>query len=204
VRDAIPPTIYRPFDQVIDETERALPSVSISVRAAPGIPPLRLDAGVAAAIAAVNPDLKVSFRSLSVYLHAYYIRERLLALMCGFFGALALLLTAVGVFGVTAYSVNERRSEPALRLALGATRWTIGALVGRRVCIASAAGLLAGSAAAWWGMRFVGSLLFGIDGHDPLTFAAAASSIALVMAVATWLPARRAGRANLARVLREV
>jgi ABC-type lipoprotein release transport system permease subunit len=53
-------------------------------------------------------------------------------------------------------------------------------------------------------MRFVGSLLFGIDGHDPLTFAAAASSIALVMAVATWLPARRAGRANLARVLREV
>jgi hypothetical protein len=141
VRDAIPPTIYRPFDQVIDETERALPSVSISVRAAPGIPPLRLDAGVAAAIAAVNPDLKVSFRSLSVYLHAYYIRERLLALMCGFFGALALLLAAVGVFGVTAYSVNERRSEPALRLALGATRWTIGALVGRRGCIASAAGL---------------------------------------------------------------
>ncbi len=203
-RDPVPPTLYRPFAQVIDESRAALPSVSISVRAAQGIPPDRLDAAIAAAIAALNPGLKVSFRTLDTYLSVYYIRERLLATVSGFFGALALLLAAVGVFGVTAYSVNERRPELALRLALGATRMKVAALVVRRASALAGAGLLAGGIAAWWGTRFIRNLLFGMDGRDLWTFGAAAFSIAGVMAVAAWLPARKAGRANLATVLRQV
>jgi len=204
VRDQVPPTIYRPFAQFVDERRPALPSVSISVRAAHGIPPDRLGAGVAAAIAAVEPNLKVSFRTLDTYLRAYYIRERLLAIVSGFFGALALLMAAVGVFGVTAYSVNERSAELALRIALGATRLGVGALVVRRVSGHALVGLVAGGAAAWWGTRFIRNLLFGIDAQDPWTFGAAALSIAVVMAAATWLPARRAGRADLATVLRQL
>jgi putative ABC transport system permease protein len=104
---------------------------------------------------------------------------------------------------VTAYSVIQRRSEIGVRIALGSTRRGISALVLRRVGWLAGIGLLCGVLISLWAARFVRSLLFGLDPHDPSTFSLAICTIATVFALATWVPARRAARMNPSAVLRE-
>ena len=133
----------------------------------------------------------------------FYIRERFLALLSGFFGALALLLAAIGIYGVAVYAVSRRRTEIGIRLALGADPATVVRMVLWRVSLLAAAGIVVGSVASLWAARFVGTLLFGIPSRDPVTLAAAALGLAAVAAAAGWLPARRAARLDPAIVLRE-
>ena len=124
-------------------------------------------------------------------------------MLAGFFGALALLLAGLGLYGVTSYAVSRRRTEIGIRMALGAAPARVVWLVLSRVTLLVAAGVVFGTAASVWLARFVASLLYGLEPRDPATLAGAAIVLAAVGAAAGWLPARRASRLDPAQVLRE-
>jgi predicted permease len=204
VRDALEPTIYKPLAQRLDERlMTSVPSISVSVRAAPGVPPARLTGSLAAAIGRLDGELALTFQTVTEQLSIFYIRERLLAMLSGFFGILALLLAAIGLYGATAYSVSQRRSELGIRVALGATPGGVIRLVLRRVSILVTLGVVVGSAVSIWAARYVGTLLYGLQPRDPLTIAAAILTMALFAGAASWLPARRAAHTDPAEVLRQ-
>jgi len=145
----------------------------------------------------------LTFRPLSAYIEGALVRERLLAMMSGFFASLALLLAGIGLYGVTAYTISRRKAEIGIRVALGAGRSRIVATMMRGTAVALGLGLLAGAALSYWSAKYVSTLLYGIDAHDPLTFAAAAFFLAVISGVAAWLPARRAASIDPAQVLRQ-
>ena len=123
--------------------------------------------------------------------------------LSGFFGALALLLAGLGLYGVMSYAVWRRRTEIGIRMALGAGPWGAVRLVLRRAAILVSAGILVGAALSLWASRFVADLLFGLPPRDPATLTIAAVTLAVIGALAAWLPARRAARIDPAQVLRE-
>ena len=131
------------------------------------------------------------------------IQERLVALLSGFFGALALLLAAIGLYGIVAHAVDVRRTEIGVRMALGAGRSGVLWLVFRRVGVLVGLGLGAGLALSLWASRFIGALLFQLEPRDLGTFAAALVVLVAASLLAAWLPARRASLVDPATVLRE-
>jgi predicted permease len=130
-------------------------------------------------------------------------RPRLLAQLVGAFGGLALLLAAIGAYGVLSYMVTARRREIGIRMALGADRGRVQAHVMKEGLLVAGVGLIAGLAGALALNRLLGSLLFGIEPTDPPTLAAVAAAIGLVAATACWLPAWRASRLDPNAILRE-
>ena len=124
-----------------------------------------------------------------------------LALM-GVFSGLALVLAAVGLYGVLAYSVSQRRREIGVRLALGATRQDVLKLVIGEGMALAALGTLLGLAVAAGLTRFMAHHLYGVTPTDPLAFGATAAFLLIVSALATWLPARRASRVAPGSALR--
>ena len=119
-------------------------------------------------------------------------KERLLATLSSFFGALALLLTCVGLYGVMAYAVARRTAEIGIRLALGARRDRILWLVLGETLWLTLAGIAAGVPLALWAARYARSELFGVSPADPLTIGVTVASLLGVAALAGYLPARRA------------
>ena len=177
-------------------------SARLSVRARAGSPEL-LTKAVAAAVADVNPQLELTFRPLTGQIDASLARERLMAQVAGFLGGLALLLAALGLYGVTAYAIACRRAEMAIRIALGGAPTAVTALVLRRVALLVGVGLLAGTAIGASAEKFVGGLLYGLPPRDPTTFVGAAVLLAVTGTLAVWFPARRASRTNPLDVLGE-
>jgi ABC-type antimicrobial peptide transport system permease subunit len=176
--------------------------LNISVRASSGRPPL-LAPSVNAAIASVNPNLSVTFRSLDDQVSASLTQERVVALLSGFFGVLALLLAGLGLYGVTAYAVSLRRGELGIRLALGAAPAHVVRLVLTRVAVLVGSGVIVGAAVSSWLSTFVAALLYGLEPRDPATFAMATVVLVIIAALAASLPAWRASRIDPAQVLRE-
>jgi ABC-type antimicrobial peptide transport system permease subunit len=123
--------------------------------------------------------------------------------LLSFFGVLAALLAAVGIYGVMAYAVGVRSRELGLRMALGAARGSVLGLVLRQAVILVGAGVAGGLVIAWWGASLLERLVFGVSPRDPLTFVAAAALIAAVALLAAWIPARRATRLDPVRTLQE-
>jgi putative ABC transport system permease protein len=123
-------------------------------------------------------------------------------MLSAFFGGLALLLAALGLYGITSYSVNRRGTELGIRMALGTPPAGVMRLVLRRVAIQVGAGIVIGALASWWAGRFVAALLYGLAPRDPVTIAMAVVVLGTIGAVAGWLPARRAARIDPAIVLR--
>ena len=194
LRDPVPPTMYQPLGPG--------PTVNLTVRAASG-DPASLGPSVAAAIARVDPTLALTIHPLTWGVDDVLLRERLLAELSAFFGALALGLAALGIYGVIAYTVARRRQEIGIRLALGASAsGIVRAVVGHTAALAGV-GLAIGVVATAWASRFAASLLYGLGPGDPWTLAGAALVLAAVAALASWLPARRAARIDPARVLRD-
>ena len=151
----------------------------------------------------MHRDIAITFRPLADQVNAALVQERLVALLVGFFGALALLLAGLGLYGVTSYAVSRRRTEIGIRMALGAAPGGVVRLVLRRVAMLVGIGTLAGAAMSVWASRFVSTLLYGLQPRDPVTLAAAVVVLGSIGAAAGWLPARRASRIDPARVLRE-
>ena len=130
-------------------------------------------------------------------------QERVVAWVSGFFGALALLLSALGLYGVTAYAVARRRTEIGVRVALGATSVNVITLLLSRVLAVVLAGLAIGVPIALWTGKLVGSLLYGVEARDTGTIAAAALTLGAVAIVASLTAAFRATRIEPAEVLRQ-
>jgi ABC-type antimicrobial peptide transport system permease subunit len=165
--------------------------------------PALLAATIADALSKMNGLLSFSYRPLEQDITTALTRERLLAALSGFFAGLALLLAALGLYGVTAYSAARRRTEIGIRMALGATPLQVVGLVLTRALALTATGIIAGVALSAWGSRFIATLLFDIQPQDPATTAAAAFSLAVVATLASGIPAVRAALVNPARALRE-
>lgn len=200
-RDAVPPTWYTPIAQ-FDVPGFGFARVGLSVRATTGSPVL-LRRSVAEAVTTVNPQLALTFRPLADQVYASLTRERLLAQLAGFFGAIALLLAGLGLYGLTAYAISRRRNEIAIRIALGAApRGVIGAVLAR-VSLLVGVGIVAGAGISLWASRFVGGLIYGLPPRDPTTLLGATIVLFAIAALAGWLPARRAGRIDPVAVLRE-
>jgi predicted permease len=155
------------------------------------------------AVRAVAPAVPVvRLREMDAVFAESIGRQRLLSQLLGGFAGLALLLAAVGTYGVLACLVAERRREIGIRMALGAARARVIALVMREGLHATLIGIVIGLAGAVGVSRLMSSLLFGVQPTDPATFAAVVATIAAVAAIACWVPAWRASRLDPNVVLR--
>ncbi len=198
VREPMPPTVYVPLAQ----SSQVFGSGAVSVRAAVASP-ASLVRELTGALSAVDPDVSLSFRPLRDQVDARLVRERVMAMLGGFFGALALLLAGVGLYGVTSYAVNLRRGEIGVRMALGADAPRVLRLVLGRAAWLVAIGTAVGAGLSLWLARYVGTLLYGLEPRDAATLTGAAALMAAVGALAALLPAWRAARINPVEVLRE-
>ena len=202
LRDSLTPTFYIAVSQM-----REPPSfISVSVRAAGGSPAL-LIRPLAQSLGGVNADLALTFRLMGEQVNASLVQERVVAMLSGFFGALALLLAGLGLYGVTSYAVSRRQTEIGIRMALGAAPAGVVRLVLTRVAFLVTLGLVTGVALALGLVKvsatFVEGLLYGIQLKDPMTFVAAGLILASIGALAGWIPARRASRIDPVMVLRQ-
>ena len=162
-----------------------------------------VEAVVRRRIAAWRPGMGMQFQVFRQQISDSLIRERLLAVLSGVFGVLAALLATVGLYGVLAYNAVRRRSEMGIRMALGATRGQIIALVLKEAALLIAIGLTIGMAFSLAVARVAASLLFGIQARDPVRLAAAAIALAAAAALGSFLPARRASRFDPMVALRD-
>jgi putative ABC transport system permease protein len=130
-------------------------------------------------------------------------QPRLNAMLIAVFAGAALLLAAVGIYGVIAYSVTQRTREIGLRIALGAPRAAVLGLIVREGMTVGAAGIAAGVAAGLMLGRFLATLVFGVDVRNPRTYAAVVIALGLVALAASVIPARRAASVDPMIALRD-
>jgi len=199
LRDAPPPMVYIPLAQATGFRPDIPLRLSIHTEGGQG----SVVHEVAAALNRVDPRLTFTSRPILGDVDAAVSQERLVARLAGFFGATALLLSAIGLYGVTAYTVTRRRGEIGIRIALGAQSGDVIRLMLTYVAVSVLAGTTVGLLVAVWLSRFVVPLLYGLKAHDPATLAAAAAILAAVTVIATWRPAFRAVRIDPAQILRE-
>ncbi len=191
------PELYRPL---LQENRFGSETVALAVRTGPGFS----SEALRSRLRAVSPELVLeSDLPLARLLARATGRERLLGALLGVFGGLALLLAGVGLYGVLAMLVAERRREMGVRLAVGATARDLAALVLRRGAAQAALGALIALPLALAGGRLLRGWLWQVSPADPWSLGGAVAALALVAAVASWLPARRAARTDPATVLRE-
>ena len=199
-REGMLATMYVPMAQ--RKPSEFWPTVLLTIKATPGTRAI-VERDVAAALTQTDPTVAFTFGTFDQLVEATVTQERLIAMLSAFFGGLALLLAAVGLYGVVAHAVRARQTEIGLRMALGAAPSSIVRLVFQRVGILIAAGLAFGLAGSLWAARFVEALLFHLEARDPVTFVGAAAVLVAVGVLAAWMPARRAARLDPATVLRE-
>jgi ABC-type antimicrobial peptide transport system permease subunit len=159
--------------------------------------PERLGAAVTAAIRSVDPEQPVfSVMSMERVIENASAERRISMVLLLLFAGMALLLSAIGIYGVMAYTTTQRRHEIGIRLALGAgARDVLRRVVGQGMRLVLL-GLAAGLFGAWALSRVLASQLFDISPQDPVTYAGVAFLLGLVALVATWLPAQRATRVD--------
>ena len=199
-REGMLPTMYVPVAQ--RNPSEFWPTVLLTVNAAPSAR-TTVERNVAEALRKADPKIASTFGTFDQLVEATVTQERLIALVSAFFGGLALLLAAVGLYGVVAHAVRARQREIGLRIALGAAPASILRLVFERVGWLIAAGLALGLAGSLWAARLVEALLFHLEPRDPVTFGGAAAVLVAVGILAAWLPARRAARLDPVTALRE-
>jgi ABC-type antimicrobial peptide transport system permease subunit len=154
------------------------------------------------AVAAAHPEIRTRFFDLQQQIQNNLLRERLLAILSGFFGILAAVLVMVGLYGVVSYLVTRRRNELGIRIALGSTRARIIALVMREASRMLLLGTFVGAALSLLATRGASSILLGLKSWDPVTLVYAIAALAAVAALASFLPAFRAARVDPVDALR--
>jgi predicted permease len=185
VRDAAPPTMYAPYLQ------SRFGGAVIAVRTA--VNPATITAGIREAVRQADPNLPMMDVSTQIeQVELRFQQEKTFAQAYTLFGVLALLLAAIGLFGLMSYNVSRRTNEIGIRMALGAQRLDVLRLVMRESMILVAVGVVIGVGVALWASRFVTTQLFGLPGTDAATVVAAVAVMILAAAPAGFLPARRA------------
>ena len=184
-----------PYDQI------AWGHVEIVVRATGE--PAALFGPLKAQVLSVDPDQAVArIRTLSEMMEATVGTQKLSAQLLGGFSLAALLLAALGIYGVVSYGVTRREREIGVRMALGAAGRDVLAMVLREGLTLTLLGVAIGAVVALGSARFLSSFLYGISGSDPLTYLVVAVTLSLVAALASLLPARRATKVDPASALR--
>ena len=167
------------------------------------LPPREAFLAVRHTVASLDRNLPVyNLRTLESTIDASLLNERLVASLSALFGALATLLAVIGLYGVMAYTVEQRTREIGIRVALGARRRCVAWLVMREVVAMVLIGFAIGLPAAWLSTKLVASLLYGIRPNDPMSIAAAMAVLAGVALLAGYIPAARASRVDPLRALR--
>ena len=164
--------------------------------------PLQTASAIRSEILALDPDQPVSdVASMQARVDAALSQPRFNLLLLGAFALTALLLAAVGIYGVISYSVNQRANEIGVRMALGADAGAVRFLVLRQGLLLVFVALAIGVGAALFFSRLMTSFLFNVAPADPLTYALVAGLLTLVAAAACYLPAARASRVDPVEVL---
>lgn len=190
IREDTLPTAFFPASQVPGGFE----AETFELRS--GVPPSALISPAQAAVADVNKEIPLEFHTLAQEVNDSMVPERLLALLSGFFGALALLLAMIGIYGTFNYQVSQRHREFGVRMALGAAPGAILRLVLRDLAVMLACGLVAGISISLASTRVLQRFLFGLDPYDAVTLIAAAGLLSAVAILAGYLPARRATKVD--------
>jgi putative ABC transport system permease protein len=190
-----PPQIYLPYQQ--------WPVQSMAVVLRTAVPPASISQAARRAVHDVDPNLPVSqVRTLEQIVSRSISQPRFYMTLLAAFAALALVLAAIGIFGVLSYAVAQRTREIGIRMALGAQESTVVRLVVREAMLLAAAGVTLGLIAAFFVSHSLEAFLFQTRPTDPLTFAGVATLLAVVALTASYIPARRATQVDPLTALR--
>jgi putative ABC transport system permease protein len=193
--EADPPQIYLPY--------RQWPLQSMAVVLETSVPPERVADAARRETYSVDPNIPVgNVRTLQQVVERSISQPRFYMTLLTIFAALALLLAAVGTFGVLSYAVAQRSREIGIRMALGAQERTVVGLIVRHAMILAAGGIALGVTAAWFLSKLLSAFLFATDPRDLATLAAVALTLGLVALLASYLPARRATKIDPVVALR--
>jgi putative ABC transport system permease protein len=161
------------------------------------IEPTALTASIRSVMKEIAPEEPITrVYSMTRLLEVWMSPQKFNSLLLAIFAGLALVLAAIGIYGVIAYSVVQRTREIGIRMALGADRANVLRLILRQGARIGMLGLGIGTAAAYLSTRALSSMLYGVDPHDPLIFAGIAASLIVVVVLASYIPARRATRVD--------
>ncbi len=194
VKDTKYSSIRRPAPAIayldIRQDKDAGHSMQVLVRSK--LPMETVEAAIRRTVHEVSSGISFNFEGLQDQIQQSLSAERLLATLSGFFGALAVALAMIGLYGVMSYTVAERTSEIGIRMALGAQRTDVTAMILRKAATLLAAGLAVGAALSLAAASAASALLFGLKPRDPGTLGVAVAVLAAVALGASYLPARRA------------
>jgi ABC-type antimicrobial peptide transport system permease subunit len=191
MRDTDVRVIYLPFAQ----EEEHLWDMCLTIRTSAD--PHSVAALARAELLKIDPNLTIlSIQNVEQQMDKSLVQERMIASLAGFFGVVALLLAAIGLYGVLSYSVARRTSEIGIRLSLGSTRGRVLSLVLRETLWMVVAGIAIGVPVTLLLARLVSSQLYGVSSGDPLTLAIAALLMLAVAVLSGLIPARRAARVD--------
>jgi predicted lysophospholipase L1 biosynthesis ABC-type transport system permease subunit len=194
---------------LVDQTAQAPPPVTnapgtMNVVLRTTLPLAALRQAIEGAVREADPSVPiVRLREMNAVFDESIRRPRLLAQLLGGFAGLALLLAAIGTYGVLSYMVAERRREIGIRMALGAAQSSVLGQVMKQGLVLTGIGIVAGLAGAFALNRLIASLLFGVQPNDPATLAGVVATITVVAVIACLLPAWRASRVDPNLVLRQ-
>ena len=206
VKDSVYNDMHEPFVPVMyyPRTQNSNPDifsgVTLLIRSGGSMAGL-LNA-VKGTIASVNSQIDIQFKVLGTQIRESLIQDELMATLCGFFGALAVLLAAIGLYGVISYTVAQRTNEIGIRMALGAQRSNMLRLILGEVGILIGIGIVVGTGLTLAGSKTASSLLFGLKPRDPFTLTLAMLILAAIGLAASFVPARRASRLDPMTALR--
>jgi predicted permease len=196
LRNEIPAITFAPASQL--PAQEPWTAIMIHSNAAPSL----TGAAVKRRIAEKHPEIILDFMDFQARIRDGLVRDRLMAMLSGFFGVLAGLLTVVGLYGVISYIVSRRRNEIGIRMALGARGDQVIGMVMSEAVRMLAIGIVVGTVLSLIAGRSAASLLFELKSYDPLSLMAAGALLIVIAAVASFLPARRASKLDPMAALR--
>lgn len=166
------------------------------------LPLTSLMVAIKQAVSDVNPGINLEFKPLKTQVHNALLQDELMATLSGFFGVLAALLAAIGLYGVISYMVVQRTKEIGVRMAIGANRGNVISMILGEAGVLTAIGVFLGTGLALASAQTAKTFLYGLKPRDPLTLVLAIVTLAAVAALASFLPAYRASRLDPLKALR--